>query len=233
MKKFYLIASILSIALVDSYASLATDSATSYGGAWNSGDNNGTGFTAWTFDYSGGFGTSGQYIKDNSRWALWANSGTVSASRGFTGLQIGDSINFDIEHTPTINGEVGLTLSKNGTDVFNLKFAGGGSSWTVWDSFSGTFGLSQGYEANTPLSFNFEVIGNFEYSLDFGSASRGIQFAGQNIEGIDQITFYNNYQGDSQNFSIGDMSVIPEPATIGLLGFVGSSLVFVRKRFSA
>ena len=103
------------------------------------------------------------------RWALWANSGTVGASRGFTGLQIGDSINFDIEHTPTINGEVGLTLSKNGTDVFNLKFAGGGSSWTVWDSFSGTYGLSQGYEANTPLSFNFEVIGNFEYSLDFGS----------------------------------------------------------------
>ena len=67
---------------------------------------------------------------------MWASPGTVSASRGFTGLQIGDSINFDIEHTPTINGEVGLTLSKNGTDVFNLKFAGGGLL-DVWIHFPG------------------------------------------------------------------------------------------------
>ena len=36
-----------------------------------------------------------------------------------------------------------------------------------------------------------------------------------------------------ENFYVDQLSIIPEPATIGLLGFVGSSLVWFRKRFAA
>ena len=235
MKKFYFITTILTILATSTFASIASDSATLYGGSWDAGSNNGSGFSAWSFNYSGGFGNSGQYIKDDSRWALWANNfGTVEATRQFDALDVGDALTFDLQHTTNIDSgsEIGLSLSKDGATVFNLKFIGGQSNWEAWDPNRGNYSISQGYAADTSLNFSYTRFGDFEYSLDFGSHSAAINFAGVSMEGVNQVTFYNNRQASGHNYSIGDMAVIPEPATIGLLGFVGSSLVWFRRRFA-
>ena len=236
MKKLYIVLATFTFITNIVHASLAADSATLYNGSWDAGSNNGSGFTSWSFNYSGGFGNSGQYIKDDSRWALWANNfGTVEATRQFDALDVGDALVFDLQHTSNIDtgSEVGVTLSKDGSAVFNLKFVGGQSNWEAWDPNRGNYSLSQGYVSDTSLNFSYTRFGDFEYSLDFGSHSAAINFAGVSMAGINQVTFYNNKQGGGQNYSIGDMSVIPEPATIGLLGFIGSSLIIVRRRFAA
>lgn len=216
---------------------LAFDSANNYSN-WDGTPslNEGFGFEPWSFDQNG---DAGRYIGGtgigNPAFGLFSGgSGAFSSAfRRFDNpLGVGDTFSVDIGHTTNIDGEIGLNLINNGVIVFTLKFVGGGANWLINDGGS-DFGAGQSYVANTPLTFSFTYLGENKYSYSFGTGS-GINFtASSNISSIDEVGFFNVNQGSGENFGINNLSVIPEPSSIimmGLAGLAAGGLTLLKRR---
>ena len=60
------------------------------------------------------------------------------------------------------------------------------------------------------------------------SANNGFEFsehnAGNDISSITGVVIYNNGQGGGKNYYVDQLSIIPEPATIGLLDLLEAHL---------
>lgn len=217
-------------------ATVATDSASNsaYGDGWTTGDNGGSGFTAWSLNSTG---DGGRYIgatgQGNPSFGLYSGTtGTSTASRGFTGgaLTAGQSFLIDLGHTANIaNGnDIGLLLTDGGSTVFTLKFVGGDTGWKLNDGGS-DFGAGQNYAANTSIAFSFTYEGGNDYSYTFGNGSGSNFTATNTISGIDGFTLFNNNQGNGENLGANNISVIPEPAS-AVLGLLGAGLLLRRRR---
>jgi len=204
--------------------------------------NEGFGFSPWTFNQGNGDGGfAGRYLGATAigdpSFGLFSGNAAGAFSSAFrrfdSPLGIGDTFSVDIGHTSTVNGEVGLNLINNGTIVFTLKFVNLAPSWTINDGGATDFGIDQGYAPNTPLSFSFTYNGGSSYSYSFGSAS-GINFtATSDISAIDEVGFFSVNQGPDQNFGINNLSVIPEPSSIimmGLAGLAAGGMAMLKRR---
>ena len=66
------------------------------------------------------------------------------------------------------------------------------------------------------------------YSFDTKIAT---SVSASQMESINRFKIVNSGQGSGSNFYVDNMQIIPEPATIGLLGIFGSLGLFIRKRF--
>ena len=222
---------------------LAFDQASNYvdwGG--NPSLNEGFGFSAWTFDQGGGDGGfAGRYLGGTAigdpAFGLFSGNASGAFSSAFrrfdSPLAAGDTFSVDIGHTPTVNGEVGLNLINNGAIVFTLKFVSLAPSWTINDGGVTDFGIAQGYEPNTALSFSFTYNGGNSYSYSFGSASGNNFTATSDISSIDEVGFFSVNQGSDQNFGINNLAVIPEPSSIlmmGLAGLAAGGLTVLKRR---
>ena len=239
MKKYILyLGALVSVASL-AFADLANDSASNYTGdtTFSTGANGGTGFGAWTLDsFNGSSYVGGTAIGDPS-FGLWANAGgNSSATRALSSdLAIGETLSLDIGHTDNMDGEVGLSLKDGNSTVFNLKISNtSGGQWKIWDG-GADFNAGQGWSANTPLSFSFTyngvVDGQNSYDYSFGSASGSDYRTANAINSIDSIQIYNNGQNGG-NLGFDNLSVIPEPATVGLFGIVGVIGTFIRRKFA-
>src|SRR5438128_10269891 len=121
IKKFALEILLLAIAVTVQASNLASDEADNspYGGAhgWQTLDNGGSGFGAWTFSNPGGNGATGGFFIGSSSgnaggssgnidtagvsWGMYANSGVTSAAvRPLTGgsLAVGQEIKLSIDN---------------------------------------------------------------------------------------------------------------------------------------
>ena len=253
MKNFYSMLAVLTALSLTSYASIAFDTSSNaeYDGGWNGGENGGYGFNSWTLSSS----DAGTYIDSSARgsqgFRQWSESwGSSSATRTFSSaLSAGQTFSIDLGHFGGNDGEVGISLISGASTVFNVKLSAGASYWQAWDGGNydlngippgalGT-GMADYFTTdNDTATFSFTYNGGDSYGMSLvNSSDNGFEFsasdAGNDISSINGVVIYNNGQGGGKNFYVDQLSIIPEPATIGLLGFVGSSLVWFRKRFAA
>jgi len=246
MKKILIASMLTGFAFFNVHAAnVAFDDASSavYSDGWATGDNGGNGFGPWTLNTvtsSGNFAGSfhGSTAVSTQSFGLWANGSTASSSatRSLTGglLTAGQTISFDVGHTPTINGSIGFSLLAGGNGRITWKFTGGQSTWQMNDG-GDDFGIAQNYVANTPISFSFTYNGGNSYSYSFGTAS-GNNFTtadANRINAIDGISFWNNNQGENQNFGVDNLRVVPEPSSASLMVLGISGLLAFRRRRNA
>lgn len=230
-----LIAAVASIALSSGAfaASLANDNATNsaYSDGWITGDNGGTGFGAWTISTNASGGFAGSYIGSTGLGApafgIFSGNNVAAslvAYRPFTGgLTSGQSFIVNLGHTPTINGQIGLSLMSGASARWTLKFVSGGSNWLLNDGGS-DFGAGQAYAPNTPLTLNFTYNGGSSYSYTFGTGS-GVNFnASADITNLDGVQFFSTNQGPDQNLGFNNVQVVPEPSTYALLSLAAAGL---------
>ena len=217
-------------------ANVAIDNASNapYGDGWQTGDNGGSGFGAWTLNATGNGGTYiGATGQANPSFGLFSGpSGTATASRLFTGgaLGVGQTFSINLGHTTNIatGNDIGLLLTDGGSTVFTLKFVGGDTAWKLNDGGS-DFGSGQLYDDNASIAFSFTYEGSNKYSYTFGTGS-GTSFTATNdISGIDGFTLFNNNQGNGENLGANNMAIVPEPSA-ALLGAFGALALLRRRR---
>ena len=253
MKKFYSMLAVLTALSLTSYASIAYDDSqdAAYDSGWNGGENGGYGFNPWTLSSANG----GTYIEDSTRGSTgfrqWSESwGNSAATRTFaSALSAGDTFSMTVGHFGGNDGQLGISLISGASTVFNVKLDSGSAHWRAWDGGDydlnglppgalGT-GMADYFTTdNDTATFSFTYNGGNSYGMSLiDSSNNGFTFsehnAGNDISSITGVVIYNNGQGGGKNYYVDQLSIIPEPATIGLLGFVGSSLVWFRKRFAA
>ena len=181
----------------------ASDSASNYGGTWNNGSDQGTGFGGWGLsagDSSGSFlgnpsnngmGTTG--IGTTAFGTFSTGSGYFNASRGFdTGMQVGDtfsfywSINWDAN-----SGFKGFDLKSVGTTIFNVNNGGNSTITTTLGTANTDFGTS-------PMLVTLTRLSSSQYSFSMTSRSGGSAYSTtvNNSSSIDNFNFYIGNQND-------------------------------------
>lgn len=225
-----------------------------YNDGWQTGDNGGTGYGAWTLNSTGnssqaGFfmgsssanagGSSGNIDTAGRSWGMYANTGQLAeAFRPLTGgsLLVGQSITLSID-TGFIQstGSQGFGLqTSGGVNRMEFFFNGGDTNYTLADS-TGSHNTGIGFTGNG-LSFLFTLTGTDTYSL---SVNGGTPFTGT-LEGvagtgIGQMRFFdfNAGNGSDGNFYV-NLLTVPEaspriffvlPALLGVF--------FLRRRRAA
>jgi hypothetical protein len=131
------------IGLADLHAATGSDIAGNYS-TWNSGDNQGTGFGAWSLvQGSGGWfladptsraSNLAALVTSGKTFGLWA-SGYVDAIRSFEpALATNDRFKISLGYQWD-NGARGLNLLNGTSEVFNFNINSGGMSWTGGGSY--------------------------------------------------------------------------------------------------
>ena len=212
MKRFF-IAAFAPLVVISSAlaANIASDNAstTNYpGGAWTTGSNGGVGFGAWAITTNSSTGFAGSYIGGTAlgggpSFGIYsgnAGNATTVAYRPFTGggLAAGQSFSVSLANTPTIVGEIGMSLMSGASPRWTLKFVGGGQNWLLNDG-QNDFVSGQAYAANTPLTLNFTYNGGNSYSYTFGTGSGNNFSASADISNLNAVQFFSVNQGADQN----------------------------------
>lgn len=221
-----------------------------YTDGWQTGDNGGSGFGAWTL--SGG--TSAGLLIGNSKnngdgdgnndgdinstgdkaWGLYANSGqTASAVRSFnSALSVGQSFSLQMDNGWIENGgTVGFGLQNaSGDNRFEFFFVGGASKYQRNDA---------GGVQNTTLDFTdggltivFQLTGVNSYTAtvtaryDSGTTQTDT-FSGTllNSGSIERLRLFNANAGpNSQRDAFFNNIAVPEPSFLTLLALSGMLL---------
>ena len=254
MKKILTIITSVVLSIM-SYADIAYDSSDDpvYGGTWTplQSQNGGNGFNAWMFGGNWWTGKSGVYMNTDTPgsrgFRSWSNSdGNVTALRTFENpLNSGETFSMNLGHWGGNNGELKIRLGSNSLPVFNISLISGNSYWQAYDG--NTFDLNDSNGSanyfttdDQNAQFTFTYHGGNSYGMSLvDNAGNGYSFdtkiatsvSASEMESINSFMITNSGQGSGSNFYIDNMQIIPEPATIGLLGIFGSLGLFIRKRF--
>lgn len=204
-----------------------------YNDGWQTGDNGGSGFGAWTLNATSGDGGQNGFFMGSSSgnaknpgpsgnidtagrsWGMYANSGqTASAIRPLTGgsLLVGQTITLSIDNGFLDNGSsegFGIQTS-GGVNRLEFFFTGGNGSYTLADN-AGNNATGIPFTGNG-LSFAFTLTGTDTYSLDVTPNGGGTTNFTGTLEGvagtgIDQLRFFDFNGGNNQSNGNGDFYV--------------------------
>jgi hypothetical protein len=209
---------------------VASDNASSsaYNDGWQTGDNGGTGFNAWTISQSGpGFGggfrsTNNGAVNigtggNNAAWGVFGNNGgTGSAVRPFpTPLVVGQTFNIDMDTVGVdTGGTVGFGLrAPNNGNLFEFFFVGGQSNYTV--NALNVSGTTPGFTSGgLRLALSLTSTSAFTFTMDTLSNGVGIDhtvtgnlFANPN-QAISSLRLFNANGGPDVFFN--SISAVPE-----------------------
>ncbi len=189
----------------------------------------------------------------------WANTGSTSTS-GLTGsgsaadLGAGDSMMQDFVATPAVgptvyqldfmwslaafDGSQRLRIRGDGDsgNIVTLKMESDGlykyGSGTWYKAVAGTYSADTTYHIQVNVG-NFDADADPEYNL--GVSTDGINYT----TSVNMGYFHSDgtipfetirFEGGTGGMVVDEVSVIPEPATIGLLAAFGGGLLFIRRK---
>lgn len=219
---------------------IASDDASQsvYDSGWSNGNNGGSGFGAWQF---GNSGSGGEFIAsqsfspalsigsgaNNRAFAMWANSGGVSAAvRPFgAALNVGDTFSIDMDNQLIdTNGTVGFSLRNSdsgGTTLAEFYFVGGQSSYVV--NGSNTSGSTPGYTTGgLRLSFTLTSANAFSFKMDRLENGVGVDntVTGNLLANkpVTEVRLFNAHAGGDSNhdlfFNNLSISAVPEVSPV-------------------
>ncbi len=127
---------------------------------------------------------------------------------GAMGSYYGQSISWDLHNYTNGNLEIGLILSGNGHSLYRAGMAGPDGDW---------------------LHYNIPLVAGSNWLLDGpnGSPATAGEFAAV-LGSLDNIYIMGDYLNGSDTASLDNVSLVPEPATMGLIGL--GSLALLRRR---
>lgn len=163
-------------------------------------------------------------------WALYANSGqTASATYSLLGgaLSIGQTLTLDFDNGWVDNGgEVGVRVLSGSTEGLKFSFTGGNANYML-DNGSIT---DTGFPFTADgLDINFTLTASGQYSIDGGAFTGTLNNA---LTSIDRIEVFNMNAGggDERNVFFNNMTVVPEPSSVALLGLGGLAMILRRRK---
>lgn len=268
MKKVaVIIAAIALVAASQTFAAnLAGDNASNapYADGWQSGDNGGFGFGAWTLTAQNSPNGSGHFIGSSTAngdgldngivgglpndgdidsagvaWGMYANGGnTADATRPFTGgtLSIGQSVSFDFDNGYIDSGTVGVGLQNAaGNNLWEMFFAGGNANYSNNDA-AGVVATTVGY-GDEGLKVKFTLTGAASYTVVYTRRDGVNQTINGNLianadQGIAQLRWFNFNAGPGtdHNAYLNNLSIVPEPTTLTLVGLGMLGALALRRR---
>jgi hypothetical protein len=225
-------------------AAPASDVASNYA-SWSDGDNQGSGFAAWSLNNNNNGTTvfSGNFIGDSIAGAGNINTGGESfglfahpggafstAIRSFS-MSVGETfstqiaLNFD-------NGNKGFNFRIAGDSIFNFNVGGGGSVSSPNATLIAGSGPGYDYGGNDAvidLSLTLDTATQLSYDISRTSSQgfQGTLFSGTvtNFTGTpDNFEFYNSGTDDGSaqnNLYFNNLQIVPEPSSILLMGITG------------
>lgn len=238
-----------SLAASQAFAIIASDDASNYNGpgepAWASnGANGGTGFGGWGFAVTPGSGSAGTFIGDPSAagisgmssnsWGFYANpigsGANIDASRGFSqALQDGETFSFQwgLNYDSfNASSNRGFNLKSGGSQLLNINM---GDSATIRINGNNMF-TNYGSQA---FVLNFQQVSASSIRV-YGTGRNGSESYDNTFTGLagraDNFQFYFNATEsgvDQRQMYLNNLSIVPEPATLGLLG-MGAGLIMFR-----
>jgi hypothetical protein len=222
---------------------LASDNAadSAYNDGWLSGDNGGTGFSAWTLNSSapaGGF--AGFFIQSSAAdgfgnidtagesFGMAANPGGAfaTATRSFLNGALATLQQFSLQLAVNFrNGQKGFDLTGSSGQVFNFNVGGDLYQFTVAGSPTQTLPFAYQADSVFSISFTQQAGTTVDVSIVRTSGAGGTEsFSNSFAFGgpINSFQFYvsNTEGGAANNLYFNNLAVtaIPEPSTISLLG---------------
>lgn len=255
---------LLSFAGASSASTLGSDNASNgpYTDGWQTGDNGGTGFLAWTLSASttGTGGSSGQFIGDSttlsgtnaganintgtSSFGMFANvaanntgTATSDAFRNFAGgaLSIGQTFSLNIA-VNFRNGAKGLNIQNSGgTNLFTFNISN--DDYAVSDATTGNGSIGNAFSTNTAFRISITQTtaagGTWTITRSGGVADSDTGTYTGSPNTV-HLFINNTGTGNENNFFANGMAIVPEPNTWTtiLLG-VGGLAVVLRRRSMA
>jgi hypothetical protein len=231
-----LLAAVTTAAIVStSFAQIASDNGSNYGGGWTDSSNGGTGFGGWGFNNTQGTGSAGLFIGDPGAAGISGMSATsfgffanplgsganAEASRGFNAA-LGDGQTFSFQwglnwDSNSADSNRGFILKSGGSQLFNLNMANNANITINGSPMFTEFG-TQGF------TVNFEQISGTSIRV-YGTGRNGIESFNQTYTGLagraDNFAFYFNAVApseDQRQMYVNNLEIVPEPSTYALLG---------------
>ncbi len=118
-----------------------------------------------------------------------------------------------------------IGISPEGGSTFTRDILNGVRTRNGRSGGAGTHRLRMDWNATTQMA---EVSIDNGYNGTF-SADNGFTLAGANAGGLDASNSYL-FVGGGEGIIVDDISVIPEPATLGLVALMGGGMLFARRR---
>jgi hypothetical protein len=142
-----------------------------------------------------------------------------------TAATLNDAVNFKLVDSAGIMVAL-INVEKDTATTSRIRFAAANANYRNY-----AYTLSEGAHT-AKVDFNL-ATGTAEYFIDGESK---VSFSGQTYAGnIGGMTFVKNGSwttaGSSVSIDSMGLSVIPEPATLGMIGFFGAAITLIRRRF--
>ena len=224
-----------------------------YAGGWGW-QNGGSGFDTWLWGGDWWTSNADKYINTDTPgeqgFRMWADGGyEVRGTRPFdSSLNAGERFSLNLGHSGGNNGELKIRLSSDSLPVFSLSLIAGNSYWQVFDGETFNLNDSNGMADyfttdNDNAQFTFTYNGGSSYGFSLtDSAGNGYTVASKintsvtavEMESINKISIENHGQGSGSNFYVDNLqiSVVPEPMSVGLVGVVCVVGTFIRRKFA-
>jgi len=247
-------AGLLTLAAPAGASLVAFDQATDvvYDNGWQSGDNGGSGFGAWSLNDSGGAGGffigsstnnggggTGHIDVAGESWGAYGGGAGVTATRPLTGaLSVGQGIDVDFDQGFVDGGPLAgfRFLATDGSTRFQYNFLGGTNNYEVRGAANQP--TAHGYTPDgMKTSFSLTGTDAFEFKVTYNTGAPVTEtftgaLGGTAGTGIDRIELFNahNHGGSDYDAFINAIAVVPEPATIGLAALAAAMLGARRAR---